>query len=178
MTPRRRWRFPRLPSTHLVGVAAVALLVIGVVVSAVAPPVATVQPRRKTSVTIGASPRAAGHAARRASPVSAVGLARARAVARSFIGSYLSVAYGRAPAGSLTAATLALRAELASGRAWVTPAERERHPRVMSVEAVGEAPGFVIATAVVSDGGITTYLLRITVQQGPDGWRVSDVVDG
>jgi hypothetical protein len=129
-------------------------------------------------LALTARPRAAGHAPRGASPVDAAGLARARGSAISFADSFLPVVYGRAPASSVTGATPALRGELARAGAWVTPAERERHPRVLSVRAFGGAPGFVLATAWVSDGGISTYALRIVVQQGPGRWLVSDVVGG
>jgi hypothetical protein len=174
---RRRLRFPRLPPTRRLGAAAVTLVVIAVV-SAFAQVSAGVHARPRASVAITARPRAESRAPRGASPVSVAGLARARAVARSFVESYLSVVYGRAPASSLTGATPALQAELRRRWAWVTPAERERHARVVSVEAVGQEPGFVLATVWVSDDEIATYALRITVQEGSRGWLVSDVVDG
>ena len=153
-----------------------ALVVIGVVVSSLAQVSVGVHRGRRTSVAVTARPGAASHAPRGASPVGAAGLAQARAVARSFAESFLPVVDGRAPASSLTGATPALRQELARAGARVTPAERERHPRVVSVRAFGEAPGFVLATVAVSDGGISIYALRIVVQQGPRGWLVSDVV--
>ena len=130
------------------------------------------------SAAVTARPRAAGHAPRGASARSPAGLARARTVARSFAESYLAVAYGRASAGSVTGVTPAFRLELARAQPLVTPIERERHPRAVSVKAVGQAPGFVLATAWVSDGGISTYPLRFTVREGPGGWLVSDVVGG
>jgi hypothetical protein len=39
-------------------------------------------------------------------------------------------------------------------------------------------PGFVLATAVVEDGGIVPYSLRFTLEGGVDGWAVSGVQDG
>jgi hypothetical protein len=176
----RRWRSrpPRLSSARRLAIAAVALLVIGVVVSSLPQVPVGVHRGRRTSVALTARPGATGHAPRGASPVSAPGLARARAAARSFADSFLAVVDGRAPASSVTGATPALRQELARAGAWVTPAERERHPRVVSVEAFGEAPGFVLATAWVSDGGIATYPLRLVVQQERRGWLVNDVVGG
>jgi len=174
---RPRLRLPRLPSTRRLGVVAVTLLVIGVVASTFEQVSAGVDARRRASMAVTARPRAESRAPRVASPVSAAGLARARSVATSFVDSYLSVAYGRAPAALVIGVTPALGAELSRGMAWVTPAERERHPRVVSLEAVGQEPGFVLATASVSDGGIATYALRITLQEGTRGWLVSDVVD-
>jgi hypothetical protein len=60
----------------------------------------------------------------------------------------------------------------------VTPAERGRHPRVVSLAAVARSPGVVLATALVADGGVTTYPLRITLEGGRDGWLVSGVDGG
>jgi hypothetical protein len=159
-------------------VTAVALLVIGVVASSLAQVSVGVHRGRRASVAVTARPGAAGRAPRGAAPVSGAGLAEARAAAISFADGFLAVVDGRAPASSVTGATPALRQELARAGAWVTPAERERHPRVVSVRAFGEAPGFVLATAWVSDGGIATYALRLVVQQGPRGWLVSDVIGG
>lgn len=179
MMGRRLSRLSRFPSARRAGVAALVLLLIGgVVLSALAPVSGTVPGARKRSAAVTARPRASGHAPRGASAVSPSGLARARTVARSFAESYLAVAYGRASAGSGTGVTPAFRLELAREQPLVTPIERERHPRLVSVEAVGQAPGFVLATAWVSDGGISTYPLRFTVREGPGGWLVSDVLDG
>jgi hypothetical protein len=63
-------------------------------------------------------------------------------------------------------------------RAVVTPAERQRYPRVVSVSAVGRAPAVVLATALVADGGLTTYALRIRLRADRNGWMVSGVGGG
>jgi hypothetical protein len=175
---RRLSRLSRFPSARRAGVAALVLLLIGGVVLSAAPVSGTVPGAGRRSAAVTARRRAAGHAPRGASAVSPAGLARARTVAGSFAESYLAVAYGRASVGSVTGVTPAFRLELAREQPVVTPIERERHPRVVSVEAVGQAPGFVLATAWVSDGGISTYALRFTVREGPGGWLVSDVLDG
>jgi hypothetical protein len=60
----------------------------------------------------------------------------------------------------------------------VTPVERRRHPRLVSLTGVGRAVRVVLATALVADGGITTYALRITVREGRTGWLVSSVDRG
>jgi hypothetical protein len=171
----RRWRptsswsrsAPRLR------VAALALLLLGLLGWALAPLPGTRHPRR-TSVARAARPRATRRAPRRASLVSAPELAQPGAAARSFLDSYLPVAYGRAPASSVLGATSALRAQLSRSRARVTPAERDRHPTVVSVASAAQAPGFVLATAVISDGRVTTYSLRILVQEEARGWVVTE----
>jgi hypothetical protein len=100
----------------------------------------------------------------------------ARRVARRFLVGYLPLLYGRGSARSVDAATHGFRLRVARLRAAVTPAERRRHPRVISLSAVGRAPAIVTATALVSDGGVTTYALQITVHRGasPAGASVLD----
>jgi hypothetical protein len=60
----------------------------------------------------------------------------------------------------------------------MTPVERRRHPRVLSLRVVGITPGFVAATAAVTDGGIATYPLRFTLQRSAGRWSVSSVLAG
>jgi hypothetical protein len=60
----------------------------------------------------------------------------------------------------------------------VTPVERHRDPRAVSLTAVGQAPAVVLATAVVADGGVTAYALRMVLRSGRDGWLVSGVDSG
>jgi hypothetical protein len=111
-------------------------------------------------------------------PVSAPELVRARAVAARFLAGYLLFAYGRAPAGSVSAAMPGLRGELVRDRAQLTPIERRRHPRVISLHAEGRMPGVVVVTAMIEDGGIASYALRLTVQRASGSWLVSSVDAG
>ena len=111
-------------------------------------------------------------------PVSAVELRAARVVAARFLVSYLQFAYGRGSAGAVKAVTPGLRSQLITQRAQVTPAERGRHPRVVSLAAVGTTPGFVVATATIEDGGIAAYRLRFTLQEQAGRWLVSGVQEG
>jgi hypothetical protein len=90
----------------------------------------------------------------------------------------LQFAYGRASAGSVKGVTLGLRVQLIRERAQVTPAERDRHPGVISLATVGTTPAFVVATATIEDGGITAYRLRFTLQKQARRWLVSSVQAG
>jgi hypothetical protein len=65
----------------------------------------------------------------------------------------LRFAYGRASAAAVKAVTPELHTQLVQERARMTPAERQRHPRVVSLRVVGIMPGFAAATAL---GGPTT----------------------
>jgi hypothetical protein len=112
----------------------------------------------------------------RGSPlVSAGELSDARRVAARFLVGYLPFLYGRGSARSVEGVTPSLRVELTRMRALVTPVERRRHARVVSLTAVGQAHGAVVATALVDDGGVTTYALRITVRELRAGWLVTRV---
>lgn len=71
-----------------------------------------------------------------------------------------------------------LHSQLITQRAQATPAERGRHPRVVSLATVGTTPAFVVATATIEDGGITAYRLRLTLQEQAGRWLVSSVQAG
>jgi hypothetical protein len=111
-------------------------------------------------------------------PVSRSDLRLAGRIARRFLVSDLKVAYGRARATSVEAVTPSLRSELVRNRAQVTPAERARHPRVVSLRVLGTNPGFVLATASVEDGGIAAYRLRFALQEEGGRWLVGNVQEG
>ena len=103
---------------------------------------------------------------------------RAQAAARRFLAGYLRFAYGHAPASSVQAATPALLRQLSSERAGVTPVERHRDPRVVSLVVAGQARSEIAATALVSDGGIVNYAVRLALHETPSGWLVSSVDNG
>jgi hypothetical protein len=75
-------------------------------------------------------------------------------------------------------ATPLLRHELAWHAALVAPAEHDRHARVVSLEVVRSGHDVARAGAFVSDGGIASYRLRLTLQRGRFGWRVIGVNGG
>lgn len=111
-------------------------------------------------------------------PVSESNLRLASRVARRFLRSYLKFAYGRASATSVEAVTSGLRGQLTRDRAQVTPAERRRQPLVVSLTTLGTTPGSVVATAMIKDGGIAAFRLRLTLQGQTGRWLVSSVHEG
>jgi hypothetical protein len=157
--------------------AALSLVVLLLVVSALAP---ASRPRRRS----GPAARRPAHSVRTPthppSPaaVSPSELDEARRTARRFLAGYLRFLYGRGSGRTVEGATRAFLVQPTRTRAVVTPAERRRHPRLVSVGVVAQAPAVVLATAFVSDGGVTSYALRITVRRGPTGWLVSGVDGG
>ena len=113
---------------------------------------------------------------RRAGVLAPPRLVGARSAARQFMRGYLRFAYGEAPASSVRAVGPALRRQLRQ-RALIAPAERSRHPRLISLEVSGEKTGVVLATAIIDDGGIASYAVRVTVCRTRSRWLVS-AVDG
>jgi hypothetical protein len=172
----------RLPQrVRRVVVAATALLLLA---GAIAP--LTLQAGRdweagRPAVTVPASarrPAAQAMPPRLRAPVSGSNLRLASRVAGRFLLSYLKFAYGRARASSVEAVAPSLRSELMGDRAQVTPAERGRRPRVVSLGVLGTNPGFVLAMASVEDGGIAAYRMRFALREEGGGWLVGDVREG
>ncbi len=166
----------RSPTTRRLMLAALALVVLLLVASALAP---SPHPAHRSV------PRPAGPARTRRTPtapgspaISRGGLGAAGRVAARFLAGYLPFLYGRASARSFEAVTPGLRRQLSDMRGLVTPVERQRHPRVVSLTAVRQAPAAVLATALVADGGVTTYALRLMLRAGRGGWLVSGVDGG
>jgi hypothetical protein len=48
----------------------------------------------------------------------------------------------------------------------------------VSLQAIATTPTFVVARAVIDDGGLATYPLRFTLQHVGGRWAVSSVVEG
>jgi hypothetical protein len=101
-----------------------------------------------------------------------------RRVAERFLAGYLRFAYGRGSALAVGGVPSALRRQMLRERAQLTPVERRCRPRVASLQTVGTTPTFVVATAVIDDGGVTTYRLRFTLQPEASRWAVSSVEEG
>jgi hypothetical protein len=113
-----------------------------------------------------------------APPVSTEAVVRARRMAEQFLAGYLPFAYGRGDARPISGITWALRQQLLHERADTTPVERRRRPRVVSLQTAATTPTFVVATAVIDDGGVTSYRLRITLEGRGGRWLVSGVQVG
>jgi hypothetical protein len=43
---------------------------------------------------------------------------------------------------------------------------------------IATTPAFVVATAVIDDGGVTTYRLRFALQRQAGRWAVTSVQEG
>jgi hypothetical protein len=105
-------------------------------------------------------------------------LRRARQVAGRFLAGYLSLAYGHSDALAGVPLTTAVRNGLRAAGALVAPAARRRHPRVVGLVVVGLAPGFVVATATIADGGIAVSRLRFALTGVAGRWVLSGVLQG
>jgi hypothetical protein len=169
------------PRVRRVAAAATAVLLLGGAITSLILEASTGGPaRRTTPTTYAPSARAPVRPLppRVRSPVFRVDLRLADRLARRFLVSYLQFAYGRRSAGSVKGVTAGLRSQLVTQRAQATPAERGRHPRIVSLATVGTMPGFVVATATIKDGGIAAYRLRFTLQEQADRWLVSSLQAG
>ena len=121
-------------------------------------------------------PRTPRH--RPAPPVSATALVQAHRVAERFLAGYLPFAYGRGSALAIAGITSAMRRQLLRRRAELTPVERSRRPRVVLLQTTATMPTFVVATAVIDDGGVTNYRLRFELEGRAGRWLVSGVQEG
>lgn len=108
-----------------------------------------------------------------AAPVSPAELADARRAASRFLDGYLGFLYGRASASRVTDVTPAVRRELVRNTPRIPPAQRDRTPRVVDLDLVGQAPGAVIVTASVDDGDVSVYPVVFTLDLRGGRWRVS-----
>ena len=161
-------------TTRRLTLAAVALVVLLVVASAFAPhPAHRPVPPPARPARTRRTPTARG-----SRPISLGGLVAARRVAARFLAGYLPFLYGRGSADSVQAVTRGVRLELTRVRGLVTSAERQRDPRVVSLTAVRQAPAAVLATALVADGWVAAYSLRITLRASRNCCLVSGLDGG
>ncbi len=160
-------------------VAVGALLALGAVMAALTlTALHSDQGRRRTPPPPAAASSRRSLPRRLPPPVSTAAMRDARRVAERFLAGYLPFAYGRGSALPVGDVTPALRRQLLRDRARLTPVERRRRPRVLSLQTVGTTPAFVVATAVIDDGGVVTYRARVTLQREASRWAVSSVEDG
>ena len=163
-------------TTRRVTLAALVLVALLIVASALAP--SPHRAHRPVPPPAGPARTRRTPAAPGSRPISPGRLVAARRVAVRFLAGYLPFLYGRGPARSIRAVTPGVRRLLIRVRGLVTPVERHRHPRVVSLTAVGQAPAAVLATALVADGGVTAYSVRIVLRSRRVGWLVSSVDGG
>jgi hypothetical protein len=163
----------RSRTTRRLTLAAVALVVLLVVASVLAPSPHPAD--RQVAPPAGPPPTWRTPTAPGSRPVSLARLVAVRRVAARFLTGYLRFLYGRGSARSIAGATPDLRRQLIRVRGSVTPVERHRDPRVVSLTAIGQTPAAVVATGLIADGGVTTYAVRIMLRAGRDGWLVSGV---
>ena len=111
-----------------------------------------------------------GDTERRARPSQ---LSTARPVARAFFTTYVAYLSGRLPAERVADVSPALRAQLESGRAETTPAERAARPRIgrLSIATAGP-PVSVTAIAIVDAGPGQGSRLTATLEPAGRTWRV------
>jgi len=151
--------------------AAIIVIAAGVLVltragSAPAPrPAASIAPARP------AAPPPAGPAAPGSPPEPAAAPPGATKDARVFLRGYLAYLYGHAPAREIRGAGPRLVRRLERERPRVSPATRQRHPRIVEVAARPIAGGRVAITASIADGGVARYAITVTLQRHRGRWE-------
>ena len=154
-------------------VAAGALLALGAVMAALtlsAP--RSGRERRRAPPASGCREFAAEPAAPTPAARPAAAMRDARRVAERFLAGYLPFAYGRRSAFAVGDVTPALRRQLRRERAQLTPVERRRRPRVVSLQTVGTTPAFVVATAVIDDGELAPSIACSTAARNSSFFSV------
>jgi hypothetical protein len=100
-------------------------------------------------------------------------LSTAGTAAQAFFKTYVAYLSGRLPAEGVADVSPALRAQLQSGRAGTTPAERASHPRIGRVYvAIAGPPVSVTAVAFVEPGPGQRSQLTATLEPTGRTWRV------
>ncbi len=93
--------------------------------------------------------------------------------ARVFLDGYLAYLYGHAPAREIRGAAPRLLRKLERERPRVSPATRQRHPRIVEIAARRIAGGRVAATASIADGGVAHYPITVVLERHAGRWQAT-----
>lgn len=97
-------------------------------------------------------------------------LSTARAAARAFFETYVAYLSGRLPAERVADVSPSLRAQLESGRAETTPAERAWRPRIGRIDVAIAGPP--VSVTAVDPGPSGRSQLTATLEPAGRTWRV------
>jgi len=157
--------------------AAIIVIAAGVLVltrtgSSPAPrPTAPIAPARPAESAPAAPAAPATPAAPGNAPRPAAAPPGATQDARAFLRGYLAYLYGHAPAREIRGAGPRLVRRLERERPRVSPATRQRHPRIIEIAARPVAGGRVATTASIADGGVAHYAITVTLQRHRGRWE-------
>lgn len=98
--------------------------------------------------------------------------ADAKDAAETFLGAYLAFLYGQAPASTIDT-TAAFGRSLQQAPHRVPPGIGELHPRVVSLQVSAHGSSEALALALVSDGEVVHYPIRLVLTDGGGRWLVS-----
>ncbi|MGN6373371.1 MAG: hypothetical protein ACTHM1_10360 [Solirubrobacteraceae bacterium] len=101
----------------------------------------------------------------------------AQQAASRFLAGYLSYTYGQAHPSQLSDASQLLIRSLRAHPPHVPPAARARHPKVIALQPAPALAGQLGVRAVVNDGGLIDYALKLTLALN-DGRLVVTGLDG
>jgi hypothetical protein len=106
-------------------------------------------------------------------PVSQAAPTAVDRAARRFLGGYLRYLYGRGGARQIRAVSRALRRRLAVHPPRVSPATRQRHPRIAAITGRRVGARRWALVAQVEDGGVERYPLALGLDLRRGGWIVT-----
>lgn len=155
--------------------AAIIVIAAGVLVLTGSSSPPTTRPPRPAAPIAPPQPIAPPPGASGASPGPAAAPAGATQDARVFLRGYLAYLYGHAPARAIRGATPRLARRLERDRPRVSPATRERHPRIVALTARPIAGGRVAATATIADGGVARYPILVVLERRGGDWQAIEL---
>jgi hypothetical protein len=141
-----------------------AIAVVAVLLAASAILLAGARPAGRTRQLAPRRPMASANGASRPSMPAAGAAVVAPVVARTargFLAGYLTYLYGRAPASAVNGATQALSRSLRAHPPIVSPGTRARRARVLLLHAAPAPAGLVGISALVNDGELASYRIRL-----------------
>jgi hypothetical protein len=98
---------------------------------------------------------------------------------REFLARYLAYLYGRAPAGAVSHATAGLLGSLRAHPPRVSPAMRGRVAQVLGLRSTpASPPGLIGVRAVINDGGLVDYPIRLLLLEDHGGRLLVSGLEG
>lgn len=94
-----------------------------------------------------------------------------------FLAGYLAYIYGHASVQQIAGATRGLARSLTIDPPRVSPAMREHHPRLLSLQSTPGRAGQTVVSALINDGSLIDYTIDLTLTSS-EGQLLVSRVDG
>jgi hypothetical protein len=133
---------------------------------------------RSATSTIMAAAAARAQVSVSSTPSDGAPLPTVARVSREFLAGYLAYLYGHAPAGQVDGATQALIRSLRAQPTRVSPGMRARQPRIVALHSTPALPGLFGISAVINDGGLIDYSIKLLLTSHDGQLLVSGLEGG